>query len=346
MTAKATETSDNVSQPPESLLAMLRVARRVLIVGHQNPDGDALGSALALALALDGPGREVTVGLTGMVAKSLDFLTRGKKFVSSLDLGPDLAQRFDLMVLVDCLSPSRVWPEAKDCRPEAFPPYVAIDHHHSGQAPVNYRAGFIDHLASATGELVFKVIEALGAEFSPPIVEALLAALISDTGSFSQGNATSECLRQASVLVSLGGDIEHINQYLRRNWSTTRMRLLSESLATLALHHDGRMASMLLTQEMLDRTGSSLDEAEGLVEYPLLLSGVDVAALLKVNGHGQTRVSLRSRPAVDVRELARSQGGGGHRQAAAYLDDSPRPATALARLLPIVLPLLPQGKDG
>jgi phosphoesterase RecJ-like protein len=124
------------------------------------------------------------------------------------------------------------------------------------------------------------------------------------------------------------------------------MRLLTASLATLGLHHDGRMASMLLTQEMLDHTGSSLAESEGLVDYPLLLAGVDVAVLLKINGQGQTRVSLRSRPGVDVRELARSQGGGGHKQAAAYLDDDPAPAKALARLLPIALPFLTPGGNG
>jgi phosphoesterase RecJ-like protein len=124
------------------------------------------------------------------------------------------------------------------------------------------------------------------------------------------------------------------------------MRLLTEALATVALHHGGKVATMLVTQEMLDRTGSSLAEADGLVEYPLLLSGVDAVALLKINGRGQTRVSLRSRPGIDVRGLANSQGGGGHMQAAAYLDLSPSPDEALVRFLPLIGTLLDQENGG
>ncbi|MDR3134887.1 MAG: DHH family phosphoesterase [Deltaproteobacteria bacterium] len=327
--------------PPEELLASLREAKRPLIIGHENPDGDALGSALALGLALQSPGRSISVGYSGTFSKCLEFLVKGKGILSYVPFSPELGKKHDLLVLVDCLDPFRVWVEAENCPPGSLPPHVCVDHH-ANHYPSHHLASYINHQAAATAELVFKVIEALGAEFTPSIVEALLAALISDTGSFSQGNATSECLRQASFLVSKGGDIENINHYLKRNWSQTRMRLLVATLGTIALHHGDRVATMLLTQETLNQTGSCLAEAEGLVDYPLLLQGVDLVAFFKVNGAGKTRVSLRGRPGVNVRDLADAMGGGGHRQASAYLDDSPDPAVAMARALPLLERLIVQ----
>jgi phosphoesterase RecJ-like protein len=324
--------------PPEKLLTYLREAERILLIGHQHPDGDALGSALALGLALKTDGHQVTVGYSGTFPLSLNFLAIGKDFLRRVEFSPDLAEKYDLLVLVDCITPFRVWPACENHAIDCFPPFVAIDHH-AEHHPSHHRAGYVNARAAATGELIFKILEALNYTLTPPIVEALLTALISDTGSFSQANTTSECLRQAAVLISLGGDIEYINHFLKRNWSMTRMRLLTTVLETIQLHQEGRLATMILTQDMLNMTGSSLAEAEGLVEYPLLLSGVDMVAFLKVNGEGKTRVSLRGRPGVDVREIARSQGGGGHKQAAAYLDDSPYPETALERLLALMAAL-------
>jgi phosphoesterase RecJ-like protein len=335
MTIKGVQDRLKPVQPPENLVHYLREANKVLVMGHQNPDGDALGSALALGLGLRSLGKEVSVGYSGTFPISLAFLAKGKDCLYRMEFDPEFVKNYDLLVLLDCLAPFRVWPEVANLPPESLPPFVAIDHH-AEQDASHYLASFVNQGASAAAELVFLVLDNLRIEMTPQIVEALLAALISDTGSFSQANSTAECLRQASVLVSLGGDIEYINHYLKRNWSLTRMRLLTETLNTIDIHHGGRVATMLLTQEMLNSTGSSLAEAEGLVEYPLLLNGVDIVAFFKVNGQGRTRVSLRSRPGIDVRELARSQGGGGHKQAAAYLDDSPHPKVALEKLLLIL----------
>ncbi|MDR1677320.1 MAG: bifunctional oligoribonuclease/PAP phosphatase NrnA [Deltaproteobacteria bacterium] len=332
---KVDQSLNEAYRPPEEFMTFLKGAKRILIIGHQNPDGDALGSALALGMALKNSGRNISVGYSGILPSSLEFLTGGKDFLSSVDFSPELALKYDLLVMVDCRDISRVWPECEALSQDELPPFLSVDHH-ADTTPNRFKACFINHQAAATAELIFKILEELEAEFTPPIVESLLAALISDTGSFSQANSTAECLRQASFLVSRGGDIEHINHYIKRNWSETKMRLLTEALATITLHFQGRLATMLVTQEMLDRTGACVSETEGLVEYPLLLRGVDIVALLKVNGHGQTRVSLRSRPGLDVRELAKSQGGGGHNQAAAYIDPYLDPEESLKVLLNIV----------
>lgn len=346
MPLKANSGQHGQTRPPDDLVGLLRKSARILVVGHQNPDGDAVGSALALAHALISLGKTATVGLTGSTAASLDFLLKGKTFVERVAFSPSLKDDHDLLVLVDCQAPYRVWPEAENKLLARLPPFVVVDHHHPGpQAARHHLAAYVNSRASATAELVFKIVKALGAEFSKEIVDALLAGLISDTGSFSQGNATSECLRQASELVALGGDIERVNHFLKRNWPASRMRLLAASLGTLTQHLGGRLAAMLVTQDILNKTGAALSETEGLVEYPLMMTGVEVAALLRVNGQLQTKVSLRSRSEVDVRKLAQSMGGGGHKQAAAYVDDDPDPAGALARLVPLVAKILPAESD-
>jgi phosphoesterase RecJ-like protein len=324
-------------EPGEDFLEFVRGGRKTLILGHHHPDGDAVGSAVALAHGLRSLGLEVSVGLSGQVSRSLDYLMRPTEMFLDLtaeDSGvPGPFGDFDRLVLVDCQTPHRVWPEIKTTSFEGFTPFAAVDHHHQDAEPSHWRFAFLDRHASATGELIFKILKKLGVPFSPPIVESLLSALVSDTGSFSQGNATAECLSQASELVRLGGDIERINQNLKRDWTLSKFRLFAEAMTSVRLDCGGRAAGMVLDERILADTGADLTEAEGLVERPLFMAGVDLSVLAKIDGRGRTRVSLRSRPGVDARELARRFGGGGHKQAAAYSDDSPDPTEALERLM-------------
>jgi phosphoesterase RecJ-like protein len=323
----------NDSEPSDDFLTHFLSGQRILIVGPLNPDGDAVGAAAAVALALKSLGREVKVALTGLVSTSLNFLLFPREMFIRIPYGPELAQMFDRLILVDCHNIHRAWPEPTAFAVPPVLPFVAIDHHRLSNEPTHYQAAFLDYRASATCELVFKVLKKLEINFSDEIVKSLLAGLISDTGSFSQGNATSECLRQASELVAMGGDIEGITRFVKQNWPLSRLRLLAKSLATLSVHFSGRVATLLVTEAMLREAQSDLSETEGLVEYTLLLAGVQMGALIKYNGPGQTRVSLRSRSGVDVMALAKYFGGGGHQQAAAYLLEECEPQEALESFL-------------
>ncbi|MDR2444148.1 MAG: DHH family phosphoesterase, partial [Deltaproteobacteria bacterium] len=282
------------SQPSDEFLSLFLSGQRILVVGHLNPDGDALGAATAVALALKSLGREVKVALTGLVASSLNFLMFPREMFIKIPYSPELAQSFDRLILVDCHTLHRAWTEPAAFAVTPVLPFVAIDHHRLSSEPTHYQAAFLDHKASATCELVFKVLKKLEVPFTDEIVRALLAGLISDTGSFSQGNVTSECLRQASELVAKGGDIEGITRFVKQNWPLSRLRLLAKSLSTLSVHFGGRVATLMVTELMLREAQSDLSETEGLVEYTLLLAGVEMGALIKYNGPGQTRVSLRS----------------------------------------------------
>ncbi|MDR1658361.1 MAG: bifunctional oligoribonuclease/PAP phosphatase NrnA [Deltaproteobacteria bacterium] len=321
-------------EPSDIFLSKLLSGRKILIVGHLNPDGDAVGSAAALALGLRHLGREVTVGLSGLVPSNLDFLMRPRDMFVRLAYGPELAGEFERMILVDCHSLHRAWSDTAAFVPHGpVLPFVAIDHHSLGQEPAFFEAAFLDYQAAATSELIFKVLKKINAPMSKDIADSLLAGLISDTGSFSQNNVTSECLRQASELVALGADIERINRALKQNWPLSRMKLLAKALATLKVHLGGRVATIMVTEPMFREAGSDLSETEGLVEYTLLLAKVELGALIKYNGPRQTRVSLRSRPGVDARALAIHFGGGGHQLAAAYLEEDCEPEQALEKFL-------------
>ncbi|MDR3204952.1 MAG: bifunctional oligoribonuclease/PAP phosphatase NrnA [Deltaproteobacteria bacterium] len=329
----ANQSQELVVDPTESFIKALLSGKKYLIIGHQNPDGDSLGSSVALILALRELGKEAMLGVSGQISSNLLFLLNDFPGVLSLPQAPSDFSDYDAVVLVDCQDPGRIWAEAPSVKALNSIEYLVVDHHQNRSELYSYKAAYVNHKAAATAELVFRVIKDLGVQFSPKIVEALLAALISDTGSFSQANATAESLRQASELVALGGDIEQINRAIKHNWSVGKFRLFACSLASLTIHCGGRVAALLVTKKMLKVSGGKISDTEGLVEYPLLIAGVEISALFKDNCLGQIRVSLRSREGIDVRTLASSMGGGGHLQAAAYLDDNPSPKKARSRFL-------------
>jgi phosphoesterase RecJ-like protein len=320
----------NISVDPVFLTA-LKSARRVLIIGHANPDGDSLGSCVALYLALERLGAEVTLGYQGRLHGHLTFLLEDVRNYCVIEPTKEILGSYDLLIMVDCLHPDRIWKGFTDF--SVLPRFLMIDHH-PGE-PQNCRPIAMVHSAevSSSGELMFQIIEGLAVPLTRPIAEALMVALMSDTGFFSQNNTTAECFRQASLLVHAGARAEHLTGCLKRNWTEARVRLLAAALGTLEITSDGQLASMILTQSMLDQTGADLDDMDGFVDYPRSMAGAEVAALFRVDGQGHTRVSLRSSRGYSVREVAEHFGGGGHQQAAAYTDPLGDPAQARLRFL-------------
>ncbi|MDR1085734.1 MAG: bifunctional oligoribonuclease/PAP phosphatase NrnA [Deltaproteobacteria bacterium] len=312
-------------------LDTLLSASHTLVMGHFNPDGDSLGSSVALYLALESLGRKVTLGYQGRIHGHLAFLLNGVRDCRLIEATEKDLSQFDLAVIVDCLQPDRIWEGMVD--QDLLPPILIVDHHPGQEHIFKPIAKIHSPEVSSAGELMFKVIEALNVPLTRSIAEALMVALMSDTGFFSQNNSTSESFRQASVLVAHGARSEYLAGCLKRNWTQARVRLLAAALGTLEITFDGHLASMLLTQAMLEETGANLDDMDGFVEYPRSMSGVEVAVLFRVDGQGHTRVSLRSDLHYNVQEVAEHFGGGGHRQAAAYTDPSGDPAQARERFL-------------
>ncbi|MDR2200186.1 MAG: DHH family phosphoesterase [Deltaproteobacteria bacterium] len=329
--------------PSPDFLRRLLEKERIIVLGHQHPDGDALGSAAALAAILRGLGKKAVVGISGRVPPNITFLIDPARYffpVTKLDAA--FLGSFERLVYVDCHGPSRVWPDSLPKEWDALPPNLVIDHHIHNEELRGAVGVFHDQRASSTGELVSRVRRRLGATLPPQATEALLTAIVTDTGFFTQENTTSSSLREAGDLLTGTGELARLHEKLNCAGSLARLRLLKCSLSSLELFFKGRVAVMLLTNEMLSEAGARVEDADGFIDYPRSLCSVLLAAFIKDDGAGACRVSLRSRPPVSARKIAQSAGGGGHELAAAYTASAKSALEAREAFLALARPHLPE----
>ena len=301
---------------PPLVLDLIGRSGHILILTHNNPDGDALGSARALALTLGAAGRRVDLALTGSWAQHLSFLLEG---LSVIDF-PDDFSNFDLVALLDCHCLSRLERTGLPTLAVVGPPMVVIDHHPLSGEKKAEAGWLLEPTASSTGELIWRLLSALN--LSPPLeaMEALLLAIASDTGFFSQSNTTAAALRVTADLVERGSHLATVHRHLREDLPLRRLKLMGQALDSLSVHFDGRLAVMVVTSDVLRAAGAVMADTEDFVELGRHLASVTLSALVKDDGQGRPRVSLRSRDPVNASALAGLFGGGGHRLAAAYND--------------------------
>jgi phosphoesterase RecJ-like protein len=297
-------------KPEENLpraVETLRGARRVLITMHRGPDGDALGSALALACALREMGREVTVYNPDELPYNFRFL-RGADQVART-LPSDAA--FDATVATDAGAYERLGPDVPP--PPRRGVLVNLDHHVTTEpfGDVNY----VDPHAASVGILAWKIIRGLGHPISRDAAECIYASILADTGCFRYSSTDPECLRVAAELVEAGVEPWEMTVRVYEQQPLARMRLLAEVLGTLEVH--GKLATITITNQMIARAGSPIDLTDGFINYARSVNGVEVAASFREpQDGGPWRVSFRSRGRVNVAAIAQKFGGGGHHNAA------------------------------
>ena len=314
---------------PEDILAALRRYDRVLITAHAHPDGDAMGSCLALAWALRAIGLNPLVYNEDGMPGFLRFLTLPGPVLTSLDQLPCDPQ---LAVVLDCGDRARAGEAIQPLLDRI--PTVNIDHH---LANPNFgtEANWVVPSAAATGELIGLIAQELRAPFQGALGEALYVALSTDTGNFSYGNTTPGALRLAAKLVEEGVNIAALREKLENNWSETKLRLWGRMMSEARILEDGKLAAALVTRQMLAETGATREDTEGFVEQLRRLSGVRVAMLLREeekDGKVFTKASLRSSGKDNVRDAAAQFGGGGHRNAAGATIDLDAEKTLLVML--------------
>jgi phosphoesterase RecJ-like protein len=292
--------------PPELLALLSRPRGSVLVLGTVQPDGDLLGSQIALGLALAGAGATVTLAGPHPVPAPLAFLP-----------GADLVQRwerapgpFDLVLLVDCPDPSRTGGLLEGVRGPATK-VGSIDHHPDSRRFADVH--WVEPEAGATGEMVYELLRALGWKVTPEIATNLFTAIHTDTGSFRYSNTTARTFRMAADLVVQGARPDQVAGALYERRRPEDLRRLGELLARIEVSPDGRLAWLALP---LGSVTESLLDAEDLVSYPRSIAGVEVAALLREVGPGTVKVSLRAKGEVNVGRIAAAFGGGGHANAA------------------------------
>lgn len=287
----------------------LRQARRILITSHSSPDGDSLGSALAVRELARTLGVEAHIVQRDPHPASLSFLPGLDAVELASDLSGADAVTFELAVVLECPGISRPGLAGLDRLA-----ILNIDHHLENEryGELNY----LDEEAPAVGEMVLRMTEAAGVTLTSTMATCLYTALVTDTGDFRYSNATPRAFEAARCMVAAGAMPHLIADALWNQTPSRIVRLTAEVLATLELHAGGRLAVMTCDAGMLARAGARPEDTENLINTPRTIAGVEVAVLFKAFAPGVTRASLRSRGEVDVRGVAARFGGGGHRNAA------------------------------
>lgn len=291
-----------------SFHSLILEKQRFLVVAHASPDGDAIGSSLALGLLLREQGKEVVIYNQDEVPYNFQFLPGAETIENEVGEG----QSFDVTVLLDCAEPSRIG--------DRFPEHgwgetiVVVDHHKTWNA--DFADLYVrDVSAAATGEILFRLASLFGV-ISEEVAKSLYCCLMTDTGSFRYSNTTRTAFRIAGELVERGVDPWDMTSQIYENQPLNRLELLSSVLETLSVSSCGRLAFLRIEEDMLEGIDAQGDLTDGFINYARSIRGVEVATQLRQAGENRWRISFRSRGKVDVSVLAERFGGGGHHNAA------------------------------
>jgi bifunctional oligoribonuclease and PAP phosphatase NrnA len=302
----------------QGILARIEGARRVVLTTHVNADGDGAGSEVALASWLRERGADAVMVNPTPWPEGYRFLLPDPAWVA--ERGTPEAERaleeMELLIVLDTGEPGRIGALRKHADPART---LVIDHHPVGPDSLEGE-GVRDPSAAATGELIFDLLEAAGHTHADPVVDlALYVAIVTDTGSFRYSNTTPRTHQIAGELLRRGVDPEGVYRRLFATAPRGRLELLREALGTLETHPEAPVTWMVVTEEMLRRSGGGGEDLDGLIEHARSVRGTEVAILFRELADGGTKVSLRSNGDADVNALARRFGGGGHVKAAGAL---------------------------
>jgi phosphoesterase RecJ-like protein len=298
-------------------------------LAHKDADADSLGSALAFALSMRALGRDARVLVPSPMPRMLDYLPG---FDTISESGAD-----DVGVLFtfDCATTARFGDKADLIG--RTPTVINVDHHVSneGFGVIN----LIEPDASATGQVVYDLLTALGAPITADVATNLYAALFTDTGGYRHENTTQAALRLGADLVAAGADPAWVALKSYNSRSVSQLKLEGLAVANLRTELEGRLVWSAITLEMLEQTGADMMESEGVIDELQSIDTMEVALLFKENSPGVTKVSVRTREPLDATTICAPFGGGGHRRAAGAELNEPL-ATLAPRVLEVARELL------
>jgi phosphoesterase RecJ-like protein len=296
--------------------AALRQAHRITAICHENPDGDTLGAAIAIALIADRLGIPSEIVSVDAPEPAYAFLPRFAEIRRRPRLAPDVAVVCDAATLGRVgrlLTDESAW--FADVR------IVNVDHHASSDyfGEVN----LVDEGAAATCEVVAHLVPALGLTLDVDLATSLLAGIVRDSHGFADAATTAATLRVSADLVDAGAPLAAIHRHVHGDIPYPKLALWGRILATVDTDESGRIVLAWLTQAMLDETRTRQHDADGVVEFMARTKGADVSILLREVKDGSTRVSLRTTNVVDAIEVARRFDGGGHSRRAGFVVPAP-----------------------
>jgi len=293
----------------QRIIEQIRSNRSFLITAHVRLDGDALGAELALQKLLGEMGKSAVVYNQDPTPANYRFLPGAAEIVHVLEE----TERYDVVFILDCSELARVGEAAAQIG--AIKQIINIDHHISNNGFCEIK--LLDPHASSTGELVFRLIKAMGVRTSKDVATNLYTAILTDTGGFRYGNTTRDALIFSGLLVESGADPQWISQHVYENNAPAKIRLLSKALQSLELSQEGMVGSMVVYLRDLEETGALPEHTDGFVDLPRTIEGVKISILYSELAEGRFKISFRSKDDANVERVARAFGGGGHINAAA-----------------------------
>ena len=302
----------------QAIADAIRSHDRFVVVTHENPDGDALGSQRATALALQSLGKDAVTYLAGAAPTPAEY-----RFLDLRDLRRELPADMEerVLIAVDCASERRIGPDDQAVPRAKL--VLDIDHHHD-----NSRFGDLNLIvadASSTAEMVRDLLHELGVGLTPEIAEGLYVGLVTDTGRFQYSNTTPKALRLAAELVEAGADVHGIFRHVYESVQFAKLKLLARALERAQLFEGGRLVVSYLLKTDFAEVGAEEPYSEGIIDHLRAVEGSEMVALIREpprDDAPERRISLRSsHDEIDVSAIARLRDGGGHPQAAGFASD-------------------------
>lgn len=296
--------------PVDAILKVIREGERFLVCSHSRPDGDAVGSVLAMGMLLEQMGKRADLVTADRLPAAYRSLPGAGAIRSAMRVhGP-----YDAAILLECDGLERT-------RLRGLEPFliVNIDHHASGRSWGHLN--WIERHAASVGELVYRLVRAAGAKLTREMATCLYTTLLTDTGGFCYGTVDAGTFALARELVEAGANPIRIAREIYFSAPVSRLKLLGAALNNLTF--EGRLAWLWVTDEDVVRTAAAEEDCEGVANYALAIADVEVAAFFRELPEGRVRVSLRSKGGVNVAAIAERMGGGGHENASGCTVDGP-----------------------
>lgn len=298
----------------DQIVHHLTNSKKVLLASHINPDGDAVGSLIALGLALEAMNKNVTLFNESPIPAVYRFLPAVELISRSINK----TARYDCAVILDCGNLERIGSVVKPVK--KIPTIINIDHHitNTGFGDIQH----VDTSACATTEIVYRIIQKMGVPIDKTIATSIYTGIITDTGSFRFSNTNRAAFSICDEMMKKGVAPYDVAQHVYGAYSLGRIKLLNLALDSIEISDNGKLSIMTVTPDMLEQTGTQAEDTDGLIQYARRIKNVKVAALIqeysKTKKRGKYHVSLRSDGSVNVAEIAASYGGGGHFSASGY----------------------------
>jgi len=298
----------------DTVIDRMNERQALFLATHVNPDGDAIGSLLALGLGLQQLGKRVFMYNASPIPAVYRFLPG----VNGVRQTLPSSSEWDAAIIMDCGDIERVGEAVDFIR--GLPMVINIDHHATNTAFGEHR--IVDTAACSSAEIIYRLLKGMAVEIDAAIASAIYTGILTDTGSFRFANTNSAAYAISAEMVQCGVDPYTVAQHVYGTYSLGRIKLLNMALDSIEISANGKLSLMTLTKDMFAETDTNPEDVDGMINYAKRIEDVKVAALIMENtngtAHKRFHVSLRSDGSVDVAEIAASFGGGGHFNAAGF----------------------------